>query len=248
MGDTSATGVAFTRNPATGENLFFGEWLINAQGEDVVAGIRTPLPLNDETKTDQNKHMHSMVDLMPKTYKELDAIRTKLEKHYKDMLDIEFTVEDKKLYMLQCRTGKRGGKAAINMALDMFDEGLIDEKTAVLRYSQTRSWNSSFPSLNPRLKPSNPILSRDSRRTWRRNWRNRLHRAGCCSGVSPGQESHPRPRRDLAGRRRRNESRSRHFDLSRRHDLACGACCPWLGQNPALLVLTRWLSMPATRR
>lgn len=158
MGDTSATGVAFTRNPATGENLFFGEWLINAQGEDVVAGIRTPLPLNDETKTDQNKHMHSMEDLMPKTYKELDAIRTKLEKHYKDMQDIEFTVEDKKLYMLQCRTGKRGGKAAINMALDMFDEGLIDEKTAVLRVQPNQVLEFLLPIIEPKIEAKQPYL------------------------------------------------------------------------------------------
>ena len=94
MGDTSATGVAFTRNPATGDNHFYGEWLINAQGEDVVAGIRTPSPLNDETKNEQNKNFHSMEELMPETYKELCDIRRTLEQNYHDMLDIEFTIQE----------------------------------------------------------------------------------------------------------------------------------------------------------
>jgi len=133
MGDSSATGVAFTRNPATGENKFYGEWLVNAQGEDVVAGIRTPSPLNDDTKNEQNKHLHSMQEAMPSTYKELDEIRSILEKSYKDMLDIEFTIQEGKLYMLQCRAGKRTGTAALNMAMDMLAEKLIDEKTAVCR-------------------------------------------------------------------------------------------------------------------
>ena len=135
MGDTSATGVAFTRNPATGDNQFYGEWLINAQGEDVVAGIRTPNPLNDDTKNEQNKHMHSMQELMPETYKELCEIRAILEKNYHDMLDIEFTIQDGKLYMLQCRVGKRTGVAALTMAFDMLKEGLIDESEVVMRIS-----------------------------------------------------------------------------------------------------------------
>ena len=133
MGDNSATGVAFTRNPATGDNQFYGEWLINSQGEDVVAGIRTPNPLNDDTKNEQNKHMKSMQELMPQTYKELCDIRNILEKNFHDMLDIEFTIQDGKLYMLQCRVGKRTGVAALTMALDMLHEGLIDEKEVVMR-------------------------------------------------------------------------------------------------------------------
>ena len=133
MGDSSATGVAFTRNPATGDNIFYGEWLVNAQGEDVVAGIRTPNPLNDDTKNEQNKHLHSMQESMPGTYKELDNIRSILEKAYKDMLDIEFTIQEGTLFMLQCRAGKRTGTAALNMAMDMLKENLIDEKTAVMR-------------------------------------------------------------------------------------------------------------------
>jgi pyruvate,orthophosphate dikinase len=133
MGDTSATGVAFTRNPATGDNLFYGEWLVNAQGEDVVAGIRTPSPLNNETKNEQNKHLKSMQEATPNTYKELVEIRQILEKSFHDMLDIEFTIQENKLFMLQCRVGKRTGTAAVNMAMDMLKEKLIDEKTVVTR-------------------------------------------------------------------------------------------------------------------
>ncbi|MFH0842726.1 MAG: pyruvate, phosphate dikinase [Bacteroidota bacterium] len=149
MGDTSATGVAFTRNPATGENLFYGEWLVNAQGEDVVAGIRTPSPLNDETKNEQNKHLHSMQEVMPKTYKELCDIRAILEKSFKDMLDIEFTIQEGVLYMLQCRAGKRTGTAALNMAMDMLLEKLIDEKTAVMRVDPAQLDELLHPICNP---------------------------------------------------------------------------------------------------
>ncbi|HID23792.1 MAG TPA: pyruvate, phosphate dikinase, partial [Planctomycetaceae bacterium] len=133
MGETSATGVAFTRNPATGENKFYGEWLVNAQGEDVVAGIRTPNPLNEDTKTDQNRHLPSLEEQYPALYRQLEEIRQKLEQHYKDMQDIEFTIQDGQLWMLQCRSGKRTGTAALNMAMDMLAEGLIDEATAVTR-------------------------------------------------------------------------------------------------------------------
>jgi pyruvate,orthophosphate dikinase len=133
MGDSSATGVAFSRNPATGENKFYGEWLVNAQGEDVVAGIRTPNPLNEATKNEQNKRLPSLEKDMAPLYRQLDDIRLKLERHYKNMQDIEFTIQEGKLYMLQCRDGKRTGTAALNMAMDMLGEGLIDEKTAVMR-------------------------------------------------------------------------------------------------------------------
>jgi pyruvate,orthophosphate dikinase len=128
MGDSSGTGVAFTRDPATGANAFFGEWLVNAQGEDVVAGIRTPSPINDETRNEQNKHLVSMAHARPEVYRELCAIRANLEHHFRDMLAIEFTIQEGKLWMLQCRVGKRTGTAALNMAIDMLDEGIIDEK------------------------------------------------------------------------------------------------------------------------
>ncbi|MCW8796299.1 MAG: pyruvate, phosphate dikinase [Chlorobium sp.] len=121
MGDTSGTGVAFTRDAATGENTFYGEYLMNAQGEDVVAGTRTPLKI---------KHLQ---ETNPEIYQELDTIRTQLEQHYRDMMDVEFTIENGKLFMLQCRVGKRTGFAAIKIAYDMCMEGLIDEKEALLR-------------------------------------------------------------------------------------------------------------------
>lgn len=133
MGESSATGVAFTRDPSTGVNTFYGEWLPNAQGEDVVAGIRTPNPLNNDTKSDHNSHLPSLEEAMPEIYSELARIRTILEHHYKDMQDIEFTIEQGTLYMLQCRVGKRTGTAALNMAMDMVEEGLIDEPTMVNR-------------------------------------------------------------------------------------------------------------------
>ena len=160
MGDTSATGVAFTRNPATGDNQFYGEWLINAQGEDVVAGIRTPNPLNDDTKNEQNKHMHSMQELMPETYKELCDIRSILEKNYHDMLDIEFTIQDGKLYMLQCRVGKRTGVAALTMAMDMLKEGLIDESEVVMRISPAQLDELLHPILDAADEKKHTVLAK----------------------------------------------------------------------------------------
>jgi len=149
MGDHSATGVAFSRNPATGENKFYGEWLVNAQGEDVVAGIRTPNPLNESTKNEQNKHLESLETASPGLYKELYDIRTRLEQHYKDMQDIEFTIQEGKLYMLQCRNGKRTGTAALNMAMDMLGEKLIEEKTAVKRVAPAQLDELLHPIVDP---------------------------------------------------------------------------------------------------
>ncbi len=132
-GDTSATGVAFTRNPATGENQFFGEWLPNAQGEDVVAGLRTPNPVNKAGKTKDTKHLPSLEETMPKLYKELHSYELRLENHYSDMQDIEFTIEEGKLWMLQTRIGKRNGQAAIRMAVEMAKQKLITKETALMR-------------------------------------------------------------------------------------------------------------------
>ena len=133
MGESSATGVAFTRNPASGENIFFGEWLSNAQGEDVVAGLRTPNPLNEETKTSETQNLPSLESSMPELYAQLAEIRNNLEVHYSDMQDIEFTIQDGRLWMLQTRTGKRTGASAIKMAVDMCNQGMIDKKTAIMR-------------------------------------------------------------------------------------------------------------------
>jgi pyruvate,orthophosphate dikinase len=148
MGDDSGTGVAFTRNPATGENHFYGEYLINAQGEDVVAGIRTPLP----------------VDEMPKwnkaVYQQLLKIKTKLEKHYKDMQDIEFTIERGELFMLQTRNGKRNGTAAVKVACDMVKERLIDEKTAILRIPAGDLTQLLLPSFDPVKKKAVEVLTK----------------------------------------------------------------------------------------
>ena len=160
MGESSATGVAFTRNPATGENKFYGEWLVNAQGEDVVAGTRTPNPLNDDTKNEQNKHLGSMQELLPEIYEELVQIREKLEAHYHDMLDIEFTIQEKKLYMLQCRVGKRTGIAALNMAMDMLDEKLIDEKTAVMRVTPNQLYELLLPVLDSASEKSATLVTK----------------------------------------------------------------------------------------
>ena len=160
MGDGSATGVAFTRNPATGDNQFYGEWLINAQGEDVVAGIRTPNPLNDDTKNEQNKHMHSMQELMPETYKELCEVRRILEENYHDMLDVEFTIQDGKLYMLQCRVGKRTGIAALTMALDMLHEGLIDEKEVVMRVAPAQMDELLHPILDAADEKKHTVIAK----------------------------------------------------------------------------------------
>ena len=172
MGDSSATGVAFTRNPATGENLFYGEWLVNAQGEDVVAGIRTPSPLNDDTKNDQNRHLHSMQEAMPGTYKELWDIRNILEKSFHDMLDIEFTIQEGVLYMLQCRAGKRTGTAALNMAMDMLHEKLIDEKTAVMRVDPAQLDELLHPICDPAVeKKHNSCSKRSSCRSWCSCWK-----------------------------------------------------------------------------
>ena len=149
MGDTSATGVAFTRDPATGERAYYGEWLINAQGEDVVAGIRTPQYLTKAARERANAKPLSMEEAMPEAYAELAAVFDLLEKHYREMQDIEFTVERGKLWMLQTRTGKRTAKAALRMAIDMVGEGLIDEATAIRRVDPMALDQLLHPTLDP---------------------------------------------------------------------------------------------------
>ena len=152
MGETSATGVAFTRNPGNGDSHFYGEYLINAQGEDVVAGIRTPSPMNRWSANEHSKHLPTLEKTMPKVYKELDKIQQKLEKHFHDMLDIEFTIEDQKLWMLQCRVGKRNGTAAVQMALDMVKEKLITQEQAVLRVTPAQLGELLLPAIDPKAE------------------------------------------------------------------------------------------------
>ncbi|MFC4255791.1 pyruvate, phosphate dikinase [Altererythrobacter xixiisoli] len=149
MGDTSATGVAFTRDPATGERAYYGEWLVNAQGEDVVAGIRTPQYLTKAAREAAGAKPASMEEAMPEAYGELARVFELLEKHYADMQDIEFTVQQNKLWMLQTRSGKRTAKAALKMAVEMVGEGLIDEKTAILRVDPMALDQLLHPTLDP---------------------------------------------------------------------------------------------------
>ena len=150
MGDDCATGVAFTRDPATGNKQFYGEYLINAQGEDVVAGVRTPQPINDSTKNDPSQK--TLQEVMPEAYADLEAIYKKLEAHYKDMQDIEFTIEQGKLWMLQTRTGKRTAAAAVKIAVDMVKEGMIDKDTAILRVEPEALDQLLHPMFDPKAK------------------------------------------------------------------------------------------------
>ena len=146
LSDTSGTGVAFTRDPSTGERRFYGEWLPNAQGEDVVAGVRTPHPV---AKTGTVDDAHSLEVVFPKVYAELCAIYAKLEKHFRDMQDMEFTIQEGKLYLLQTRNGKRTGKAAVRIAVEMVKEGLISERDAVLRVDPASLDQLLHPSIDP---------------------------------------------------------------------------------------------------
>ncbi|WP_395714600.1 pyruvate, phosphate dikinase [Reyranella sp.] len=152
MGDDCATGVAFTRDPSTGINLFYGEYLVNAQGEDVVAGIRTPQHLTVQGKEAQKSDAPAMEEVMPEVFKQLDGVRRKLEMHYSDMQDIEFTVQRGKLYMLQTRNGKRTAKAALKIAVDMVHEGLIDRKEAVARIVPSSLDQLLHPTLDPKAQ------------------------------------------------------------------------------------------------
>ena len=150
MGDDCATGVCFTRDPSTGERKFFGEYLINAQGEDVVAGIRTPQPINDFSKNESNKNFQTLEEAMPKAFAELTEVYKKLEGHYKDMQDIEFTIENKSLYILQTRNGKRTAAAGIKIAVDLVGEGILKKEEALLRVNPEDLNQLLHPRLDPK--------------------------------------------------------------------------------------------------
>ena len=152
MGETSATGVAFTRNPSTGESKLYGEFLINAQGEDVVAGIRTPQDITEYARQESGSDKASMEVAMPDAFKELTRIYTLLEKHYRDMQDMEFTVEQGKLWMLQTRGGKRTAKAALRIAVELANEGLISKKDAVMRIDPASLDQLLHPTIDPAAK------------------------------------------------------------------------------------------------
>ncbi len=152
LGDESATGVAFTRNPSTGQNRLYGEFLVNAQGEDVVAGIRTPQSLSKIAREESGSNLPSMEECMPEVFGELVDVTTRLEDHYRDMQDIEFTVERGKLWMLQTRAGKRTARASLKIAVDMCNEGRIKEEEAVLRIDPNSLNQLLHPSLDPKAE------------------------------------------------------------------------------------------------
>jgi pyruvate,orthophosphate dikinase len=160
MGDDSGTGVGFTRNPATGENKFYGEWLPNAQGEDVVAGVRTPYPVNEYSRTEHSKDLPSLEKQFPEIYKQLEDICRRLEKHYRDMLDIEFTIEKGKLWMLQCRVGKRNGPAAVRIAVEMYKEKLISAEEAVMRVSPAQLDELLHPVVDPMKEKEAKLIAK----------------------------------------------------------------------------------------
>ena len=160
MGSDCATGVAFTRNPGNGDNHFYGEYLVNAQGEDVVAGTRTPAPVNEVSKSDHNKELVSLEKGMPGLYKELFGFQKRLEQHYKDMQDIEFTIEKGKLFMLQCRIGKRNGPAAVKMAVDMAKEKFITKEEAIMRVTPEQLDELLHPIVDPKAEKTNKPLAK----------------------------------------------------------------------------------------
>ncbi|MEA3490027.1 MAG: pyruvate, phosphate dikinase [Candidatus Omnitrophota bacterium] len=160
LGEGSATGVGFTRDPGNGNNRFYGEYLVNAQGEDVVAGIRTPAPINKNSQSDHNKDLLMLKDLMPRVYRQLDNIQKRLEKHYRDMQDIEFTIENGRLFLLQTRTGKRNGPAAVKMAVDMVKEGLIKKDEAIMRVKPAQLDELLHPIIDPLAEKRTAFLAK----------------------------------------------------------------------------------------
>ena len=219
MGDTSATGVAFTRNPSTGEKRLYGEFLVNAQGEDVVAGIRTPQEITEIARKAAGSDKPSMESAMPEAFKELTRIYGALEKHYRDMQDLEFTVEQGKLWMLQTRNGKRTAKAALRIAVELANEKLITKDEAVTRIEPGSLDQLLHPTIDPNAErkviatglPASPgaasgeiVFSSDE----------------ADEAQGRRQEGDPGARRDLARGHPRHARRRRHPDHARRHDLA----------------------------
>ena len=209
MGDDCGTGVAFTRNPATGEKKLFGEFLTNAQGEDVVAGVRTPMPISE------------MAEKFPEAFAQFEKVCKTLEDHYRDMQDMEFTVEHGKLYMLQTRNGKRTAAAALKIACDLVDEGMIDEKQAVAMIEPRTLDTLLHPQFDAEaLKKATRHGPRPGRLSRRRLRQDRLHRRGRQGLGRPGREGGPGPAGDLSRGHRGHEGRPGHPDRPRRHDLS----------------------------
>ena len=214
MGDDCATGVCFTRDPSTGENAFYGEYLVNAQGEDVVAGIRTPQPVS---KTRRQAGRDADGTVMPEAYAELLRVRETLEQHYHDMQDLEFTVQQKKLYMLQTRNGKRTTAASLKMAVDMAREGLIDQDEAVRRVNPSSLDQLLHPTLDPKA-PRTLLGQGAAGQPGRRVRRGGVQRRRGGEPRAEGRGGDPGARRDQPRGHPRHERRPRHPDHARRHD------------------------------
>ncbi len=242
LGDSSATGVAFSRDAGTGEDLFNGEFLVNAQGEDVVAGIRTPqqvsllgsqrwAQLALVSEDERRSQYPSLEELMPDLYRQLLHAETTLENHFKDMQDMEFTIQQGKLWMLQTRNGKRTGAAMVRIAMEMLQQGMIDEKTALLRVVPRPAERPAAPDLRPA-----GLERRHRHRTWPAGFARRCHRAGGVfrrrsRGVGPaGQGGDPGAPGDIARRPARHERGQGHPHRARRHDLTRGGGGAWHGQ------------------
>ncbi len=211
LGETSGTGVGFTRNPATGVKEFYGEFLMNAQGEDVVAGIRTPV------------HISELEKIQPDVYNQLREITTRLEKHYRDMQDFEFTIQDGRLYMLQTRNGKRTGRAAVRVAIQMVEEGLITKEEAIFRVEPNQLYDFLVPSLDEKGKDVEVLATGLASIAGRGCRADRLHRRRSGGKVQQRleREADPGSQRDHARRYWRHGSRGRHSDLPRWHDQPC---------------------------
>ncbi len=227
MGDDSGTGVAFTRDPSTGENKFYGEFLINAQGEDVVSGIRTP------------QHVSEMPKWNKRVYQQLLEIKKTLENHYRDVQDIEFTIERGELFMLQTRTGKRTGAAAVKIACDLVKEKLIDEKTALLRVPAGDLTQLLLPSFTSAAKAKAEVLTRGLPAS-PGACRGQAGFLGCRSGGTRfrGRNGVAGAERNQSRGYRRHAPRRRNSDQHRWHDQPCGGCRPRLG--PLLCGRGRW--------
>ena len=221
MGDDSATGVAFTRNPSTGDKTLYGEFLINAQGEDVVAGIRTPQEITEAARKEAGSDKPSLESTMPQAFAELTRIYGALEKHYRDMQDLEFTIEQGKLWMLQTRSGKRTAKAALKIAVELASEGLITRRRSgdAHRSGLARSASAPDHRSESRTQDRRHRTAGVSGRCFRRD---RVHLRGCGSAEGKGPQGHSGAGRNQPGRHSRHACRGRHPHHPRRHDLACG--------------------------
>ena len=236
-GDDSGSGVAFTRNPANGDKVFYGEFLINAQGEDVVAGVRTPEPVAELKKQ------------MPGAYKELERIRQTLEKHFKDVQDFEFTIEDDVVYMLQTRNGKRTAMAALKFAMDMVKEKLIDWKTAVMRNPADQLEQLLAPMFDAaEVAAAAPMATGLPAGPGAASGQIYLNADRAVDGGREGPARAAGPRRDLAGRSARHDRGRRHPHRPRRRVLARGAGRPADGQGLRLRRRRRSRSTTARAR